>query len=118
MNLYELTENYQQLLDLLQSVDTSQPENKQLLDDTLESISDAFDVKVEGYAMIMNQLKADIKTIKDEIDRLNEKKTAYQNNLERMKKALSIAMMATGKEKVKTARFSIWIQNNPPSVDV
>lgn len=118
MNLYQLTDNYQELLDLLQSVDTTQTEYKEVLKDTLDSIKDAYEVKIDGYAMVMNQLKADIKMVKDEINRLNDKKKAYENNLERMKDVLEQSLMAIGKNNFKTNKFSIWIQNNPPSVDI
>ena len=118
MNLYELSNNYQQLLDLMQSVDTTDKEYQQALQDTLDSISDSIDVKAEGYAMVANQLKADIKMLNEEISRLNEKKTAYANNLERLKLSLYEAMEQIGKDKIKTPRFSIWIQNNPQSIEV
>ncbi len=117
-NLYELSSNYQQLLDLLQTVDTTDAEYAQALNDTLESINDAIDVKAEGYAMVANQLKADIDVVDAEISRLNKKKQAYKNNLEKLKESLFESMKQTGKEKIRTPRFSIWIQKNPLSLEV
>ena len=117
-NLYELSSNYQQLLDLFQTVDTTDTEYEQALNDTLESINDAIDVKAEGYAMVANQLKADIDVVETEIARLTRKKIAFKNNLEKLKESLFESMKQTGKEKIKTPRFSIWIQNNPASLEV
>lgn len=119
MNLYELSNNYQRLLDLLESVDvTSDPEYAQAMKDTLDSVNDAFEDKVEGYVMVANQLNHDIKMVKEEIDRLADKRRALQNNLDKLKEALTEEMEGTGKTKIKTPRFSIWVQNNPESLQV
>ena len=119
MNLYELSSGYQRLLDLLESVDvTSDQEYAKTLQDTLDSLNDAFEDKAEGYVMVANQLKHDIGMVKDEIDRLNEKRRAVENNLSKLQETLSQEMQATGKEKIKTPRFTIWIQNNPQSLNI
>ena len=118
LNLYQLTDQYQQLLDFLQSVDTNDRENQQIFKDTLDSITDAIDVKAEGYAMVINQMKADLKMLKEERNRYEIRINALTNNINRMNNALFEAMKLTNKEKIKSPRFSIWIQNNPPSLEV
>ena len=119
MNLYELSHSVQHLQDLLQSVDvTSNPEYAQALKDTLESVLLPFDEKIEAYAMVGNQLKADIKVVKAEIKRLQEKEKAYQNNLDRLNTVATQEMIATDRTKVKTPRFTIWVQNNQEKLDI
>lgn len=118
MNLYELSHNYQELLDLMESVDTTDPNYAQALTDTLDSIGDAIDDKAEGYVMVANQLQHDIAMVKDEISRLSDKQKALQNNLSKLKDTLVNEMQATGKEKIKTPRFTIWVQNNPQSLKI
>ena len=114
MNLYELSDSYQQILDLLQSVDTtSEPEYAQALKDTLESVNASFDDKAEGYVSIINQLKYDIEVVASEIRRLSEKKSALENNRKKLSEVLAEEMDGIGKTKIKTPRFSIWVQNNP-----
>lgn len=119
MNLYELSDSYQQILDLLQSVDTTaEPEYAQALRDTLDSVNASFDDKAEGYVSIINQLKYDIDVVSNEIKRLSEKKSALENNRKKLSEVLTDEMEGTGKTKIKTPRFSIWVQNNPESLQV
>ena len=119
MNLYELSDSYQQILDLLQSVDTTaEPEYAQALRDTLDSVNASFDDKAEGYVSIINQLKYDIEVVSNEIKRLSEKKSALENNRKKLAEVLAAEMDSTGKTKIKTPKFSIWIQNNPHSLIV
>lgn len=112
MTLYELTEEYRQLLDMASDPDTD-PET---LADTMEMISAELTDKADAYAVIMRQLAGDMDTIKGEIDRLTARRTAIANNIERMKQNLQNAMLATGRTKFKTTLFSFGIQKNPPSV--
>ena len=119
MNLYELSSGYQRLLDLLESVDvTSDQEYAKTLQDTLDSLNDAFEDKAEGYVRIANQLNHDIKMVKEEISRLNEKEVALVNNLTKLKNILATEMDQTGKTKIKTPSFTIWVQNNPQSLQI
>lgn len=118
MNLYELSEQMQRLLDLLESVDTTQEEYKQVYLDTLESVTVLFEEKAEGYAMVRTQLKADEEAVDYEIKRLQAKKTALANNRKRLEQTLQEEMIATNQRKIKTPLFSIYIQKNPPSVQV
>ena len=105
-------------MEYLESGDVSDEEFKQALQDTLDSISDAIDVKSEGYVKIINQLTSQAKIIKEEERRLENKRKSLESNVKRMKEILYQEMEATGKTKIKTPLFSIWVQNNPLSVDV
>lgn len=119
MNIYKLTYKYEEILDLLQSVDVSTNEEyRQILEDTLESISDALDDKVEGYVKIIDQMRSDREMLKTERDRINERIKSLNNNVKRMQEVLYDTLKASGKDKVKTPLYSIWIQQNPPSVEV
>ena len=119
MNIYKLNDKYQQILDLLQSVDISNnDEYRQILEDTLESISDALNDKVEGYVKIIAQMKSDQEQLKIERDRINERVKSLNNNIKRMQEVLYEVLKASGKEKIKTPLYSIWIQQNPPSIEV
>ena len=110
--LYQLTAEYQQLLELAEDTETS-PE---ILRDTLEALSGEIEVKADGYGMVIRELAADSDKIKSEIDRLKERKAAIDNNIKRMKENLQEAMIATDKRKFKTTLFSFGIRKNPSSV--
>ena len=110
--LYELTEDYMNLLALAEDPDI----DEQAFMDTLDGIEGAIEVKAEGYAKVMRQLEADAAACEAESKRLKNKAKTIDNNIKRMKQALQYAMVATGKTKFKTALFSFGIQKNPASV--
>ena len=112
MTLYELTEDYMNLLELAEDPDI----DEQAFNDTLEGIDGALEDKAEGSAKVIRTLEGDAAACDAESKRLRNKKQTIENNIRRMKAALQYAMQATGKTKFKTALFSFGIQKNPASV--
>ena len=112
MTLYELTEDYMNLLELAEDPDI----DEQAFMDTLEGIDGALEDKAEGYAKVIRTLEGDAAACDAESKRLRNKKQAIERNIDRMKKALQYAMETTGKTKFKTPLFSFNIQKNTPSV--
>jgi len=110
--LYELTEDYMNLLALAEDPDI----DEQAFLDTLDGIEGAIEIKAENYAKIMRQLEADAAACDAESKRLKTKSKTIENNIRRMKQALQFAMQATGKTKFKTQLFSFYIQKNSASV--
>ena len=110
--LYQLTDDYMELLELAEDPDT----DPQAFADTLECIEGAIEDKADGYAMVIRQIMADVAGLKAEIDRLTARKRTGENAIERMKEALQYAMQTTGKTKFKTQLFSFGIRKNPASV--
>lgn len=112
MTLYELTAEYQQLLDLAEDPDI--PE--EALADSLEALGMDIEDKADGYAKVIAQLNADAAALKAEIDRLMARKRTIERNVDRMKDSLKSAMILTGKTKFKTELFSFNVQKNPVAV--
>lgn len=112
MTLYELTDEYRQLLEMAEDPDT----DPDVLRDTMEAIGGEIEAKADGYAMVMKELEAQDAAIKTEVDRLNNRRLAIANHLRTMKLTLTNAMIETGKKKFKTTLFSFNIQKNPASV--
>ena len=110
--LYELTNDYMNLLELAEDPDI----DEQAFMDTLEGIEGALEDKAEGYAKVIRTLEGDAAACDAESKRLRNKKQTIENNIKRMKTALQFAMQATGKTKFKTALFSFGIQKNPAAV--
>jgi len=104
--LYELTTDYQALLEL---GDSDDPEEQEAFLTTLEGLDFEVGLKADAYAAIMSQLKARAEYIKAEADRLARRAKAAENNVERLKTALYGAMLAMGKTEIKTDlhRFKI-----------
>ena len=111
MNLYELTDNYLKVLELIEN-------GEEGLEDTLESINDTIELKADGYARIIRNLEANAVALKTEIDRLTNRRRSIENSIDRLKENLKNAMIATGKEKIKTDLFNVTVANNPVAVNV
>lgn len=112
MTLYELTDDYMRLLDMM-----GDPElDPEVLKDTMEGIEGALEDKADGYAKVIKTVEGEKAAIKAEMDRLKARLTALDNSETRLKENLQQSMMMTGKVKFKTNLFSFGIQKNAPSV--
>lgn len=112
MKLYELTENYLQLLEMAEEMD---PE---LIRDTLESIEESIAEKAENTAKLIKSLEADVKAIKEEEKRLADRRKALEKKIENIKEYLQDQLELAGIDKVKRPTITVSIQNNPPSVRI
>lgn len=112
MTLYELTNDYQNLLEMAEDPDI----DPVVLADTMEAIEGEIEIKADGYARIIRQMEADAAALKAEADRITNRRRVIENNIRTMKNRLEDAMIATGKVKFKTELFSFGIQKNPARV--
>ena len=112
--LYELTEQFQELLSMALDPDV----DEQALADTMEGIECEIKEKADGYAKVIKSLEADVEALKAEEARLAGRRKNISANIDRMKRALESSMRATGKTKFKTTLFSFGIQKNPPSLKI
>ena len=110
MKLYELTSSYQQVLEIAEQLDA------ETLTDTLNSIEDAIETKVENTAFVIKSLEANAKIIDEEIKRLQAMKGTQQNNIKSLKLYIQDAMEQVGINRIQGKLIKIAIQNNPPSV--
>lgn len=114
MKLYELSNSYQLLLDALANEEVA-PED---VSDTLESITDAIELKAEGYAAVIKTLEAESAALKLEKDRIAKRQTALDNNAKRLKQHLQDELTKVDMKKVKGNLFTVSIQKNPVSLKV
>lgn len=112
MTLYELTEQYMTLMEMAEDPET----DPQTLADTMDAITGEIEDKADSYVVIINSLKSDADVLDAEIKRLTARKAAMLANAERMKSRLMTAMIMAGREKIKTARYTLGIQKTTPSV--
>jgi transcriptional regulator of heat shock response len=112
VKLYELSQNYVQLLELADSLD------EETFKDTLSSLEEAIEDKVENVAKLVRCLDADIEAIKTEEKRLADKRKALENKVASVKEYVQHEMEVAGLNKVKRPTVTVSIQANPPSVDV
>lgn len=114
MKLYEITGEILELLTMAEDSDLDQ----KMIRDTMEGLDFEFEEKAEAYAKVVKTLEMDIAGLDEEIQRMTKRKATIKNNIDRLKKSLENAMIATGKRKFKTPLFGFGIQKNPPSLNV
>lgn len=110
--LYDLTQQYQQIKDLIDEHETDSP----ALIDTLESIDGAIEDKLENIAKLIRTLEAESEAFKKEELRFQTKRKVRENNTKRLKAYAQEALEATGKRKIEGGTFTLALQKNPPSV--
>ena len=108
MNLYELTDAYLQLQELMEDPEV----DAQVIADTMEAIDGELEIKAENYAKVIRNMEGSIIAIDHEQDKLSAKKAILKGNVKRLKDNLQNSMIATGKRKFKTDLFSFNIQKN------
>ena len=108
MTLYELTNEYLELLDMMQDPDV----DPEVLQDTMEAVGGDLEVKADSYVIVMKELQAQADKFKNEIERLTKQKTSIENNIKRMKENLLSSMQAIGKDKLPTEHFKLSIAKN------
>lgn len=114
MKLYEITGEILELLTMAEDLELDQ----KMIRDTMEGLDFEFEEKAEAYAKVVKTLEMDIAGLDEEIQRMTKKKATIKNNIDRLKRSLEGAMIATGKRKFKTPLFGFGIQKNPPSLNV
>lgn len=110
-SLYELSEEYSDLVLLLESEDVSEDE----IAFELAKISESVDTKAEGYAKILRNWAIEADGLATEIDRLTKRRKAVENASKRLKQYLQNTMVLMGKKQITTSIGKWSIRNNPPS---
>ena len=107
-NLYELTSNYETVLNMLYDEEI----DEQAILDTLEAIEGEIEDKADGYAKIIKELEAKQNARKEEAKRLTESAKTFENRVKALKSNLFNSMKATGKTTFTTDLFSFNIAKN------
>lgn len=107
-NLYQLTNNYETVLNMLYDEDV----DEQMILDTLESIEGEIEDKADGYAKIIKELEAKRDARKTESKRLNDSASVFDNRIKNLKQNLFNTMKQIGKTKLATDLFNFNIVKN------
>ena len=113
LRLYELSDRYNHVLDMLEATD-----DKEALQDTLDSLEDVFEMKVESIVKLWRQKCAERDFIKQERVRLEALEKRMDKDAEWLKQYVEYEMKRTGISKVQSSLFKIALANNPVAVDV
>ena len=112
--LYELTENYNNLLELLDNPDVPQD----VIQKSLDSVAEEIEVKAENIAKLIKSIDSDVNGLKGEEKRLADRRKALENRVESLKGYLFENMRATGHDKIKGSVFTLAISKNPPKLNI
>ncbi|WP_142414417.1 siphovirus Gp157 family protein [Hathewaya massiliensis] len=112
MNLYELTENYLNLQELIDNPEVPQG----MINKALDEVGEAIEEKAENIAKLIKTNEVYINGFKEEEKRIAEKRKAMEAKNKGLKTYLENCMREVNKLKFKGKLFSFNIQNNAPSV--
>ena len=112
--LYDLAADYAKVKELLENEDI-EPE---IMQDTLESIEAAMEVKAKNIAILVQGLGSDASIIKAEEQRLAQRRKAIENKQKWLKDYLKSQMEYAGIDRFKTPTHTISLQNNPPALKI
>ena len=117
-SLMNLSDEYKELLELAGSTD---PEEEQAFLDTLDGLTGVIESKMDGYGVVLTQLKARIEMIDGEIKRLQEWKRTIENHDKRMREVLLYVMRdKLGQKKIQTDlhTFTVCKNGGKQAVDI
>ena len=110
MTLYDLTQQMEELLAMLEELPEQDKEDadtqEQAIRDTLEMVSMDFAEKADGYGKVLCQLQAEADAVKTQKMRLAARQSAIEKNIDRLKDAMLNAMIQIGQKKLKTDLFT------------
>ncbi|MGJ6720778.1 siphovirus Gp157 family protein, partial [Listeria monocytogenes] len=104
MKLYELTQAYNQVLEMAEDLDT------ETLQDTLDSIREPIKEKAENIIKMVKSMDAEADGLAKEAERLTKRKKALEAKAKNMKEYLESEMLKVDIRKIKSPLFTISIQ--------
>lgn len=105
--LYELTDDYMKLLESSFDPETGEVDDSPLFEQLLAQLGGAIDQKIEGCAKVIKTMEADISSLKAEEQRLAGRRRSIEANRKRLRDYMAESMAVTGKNQIKTARFTV-----------
>ena len=112
MKLYELTDNYKNLTELMDNPDVPM----EILEKSLDEVGEAIEEKAENIAKLIKTNEVYINGFKEEERRIAGRRKAIEIKNKGLKTYLENCMREVDRLKFKTKLFSFNIQNNAPSV--
>ncbi len=112
--LYELSQNYKNLEELLDNPDIAE----EVIKEALSELDEEWETKAENLAKLIKSLDVDVKGLKEEEQRLVARRKSLENRIAGLKTYLEDNMKVVGKDKIKGKVFTLYIQQNKPSLDI
>ena len=113
-HLYELSDKYQVLMQLLGDEETSE----ETLKAQAANIEEQFNVKAENIAKAILSMAADAQTLQTEASRLSSRRAQLDKKAEWLKSYLHQEMTASGIKKIEGLLLTLSLRAYPKSVQV
>lgn len=113
MRLYDLSEQYLDLLDLAQNGGEGVD-----YEAMLQGMEGAIADKLDGYCKVIKTLEGEAEAVKAESERLAQRKTVLENQVKRMKDAMKSNMLKLDLDKHKSTLFTVSITKPRQRVEV
>lgn len=113
LNLYELTEQYQTLLEMAMSGDESHD-----YESFLTGMEGAINDKLDAYCKVIKTLEANEETIAKEMSRLSIRKQSIANEIKRMKESMKVVMIQLNMKKHKSPLFTVSVSKGREKVEI
>lgn len=110
--LYLLTQEFREAAEKLADADLPD----EVIADTLESLQFPIEEKAKNVAMVIRNIEASAKAIKEAADAMILRAKSEESRAKNLKGYLQSAMEATGITKIESPYFVISLRNNPESV--
>jgi len=112
--LYELTEMYQNVWNLIEDEEI----DLETLEMALSNIESEIELKAESIAKLVKSIDSDVNGLKEEENRLSKKRKTLENKQKNLKRYMESQLIGLGLTKVKTPLFTVAMQKNPASVNI
>lgn len=112
--LYELANNYRNLIELIDREDVEQD----LIKNALKECQGDIEEKVDNIIKLIKNTESDIEGYKAEEKRLNARRKSLENTVTSLKNYLDSSLKSLGLKEVKTTLFTCKFQKSKASVDI
>lgn len=103
-SLQKITDRYTKALTELNDIDGIPQE---VIDDTMAAVSGEFEEKAIAVSNYINSINGDVESIDNEIKRLQDRKTVFQNRAKKFRNYLLVNMLKSGISKIECPYFTI-----------
>jgi uncharacterized membrane protein YheB (UPF0754 family) len=108
--LYEISEDLRALYALLEEEEGEVSNTETAFDQWFAELGTERNKKLENYAHLIMSIEVDAKALKDEIDRLKARKTAFDNKAKRLKERLEYHFKSHDIDRIETEKFTFAMQ--------
>lgn len=108
--LYEISDDLKALVTLLEEEGGDVSDTEEAFESWFKELGAERNQKLENYAYLIQSLEADAKALKEEIDRLKDRKTTKENKAKRLRERLEYHFKAHEIERIETEKFTFAMQ--------